>query len=155
MPRPHSSRLILGEISNPRDRRLVSAPSWRLPISGSSHSLSTEGRRAWELLVWRPVSCSLPSPLSPCREISRGGGVFRNSQGLYPTPPRRPRLLAVTRSVPVLLQGGLFLSTLVICVVGALCGYCMWLLVRCRYRVLAIREKVRAEHGMCTFLCPY
>ncbi|CAN0373015.1 unnamed protein product, partial [Ectocarpus sp. 12 AP-2014] len=32
-------------------------------------------------------------------------------------------------------QGGLLLSTGVLSMVGVVCTYCMWMLVRCKYRV--------------------
>eukprot|EP00903_Cladosiphon_okamuranus_P016605 g15318.t1 len=38
-------------------------------------------------------------------------------------------------------QGGLLLSTGVLAIVGVACTYCMWMLVRCKYRVIAMRGK--------------
>ncbi|CAM9293469.1 unnamed protein product [Ectocarpus sp. 6 AP-2014] len=38
-------------------------------------------------------------------------------------------------------QGGLLLSTGVLSMVGVVCTYCMWMLVRCKYRVIALRGK--------------
>eukprot|EP00904_Undaria_pinnatifida_P005533 jgi/Undpi1/2109/HiC_scaffold_12.g05495.m1 len=38
-------------------------------------------------------------------------------------------------------QGGLILSSGVLALVGVVCTYCMWMLIRCKYRVLALRGK--------------
>ncbi|CAN0096532.1 unnamed protein product [Pylaiella littoralis] len=38
-------------------------------------------------------------------------------------------------------QGGLLLSTAVLSTVGLLATYCMWMLIRCKYRVVALRGK--------------
>ncbi|CAN0443940.1 unnamed protein product, partial [Hapterophycus canaliculatus] len=34
-------------------------------------------------------------------------------------------------------QGGILLSTGVLTMVGLLCTYCMWMLIRCKYRVMS------------------
>lgn len=58
-------------------------------------------------------------------------------RGLLADAPPRARL--VFDDFP---KGGLLLSTGVLSMVGVVCTYCMWMLVRCKYRVIALRGKV-------------